>query len=223
MTRSRRRPGPLLCRLALCLLALAGLYSTMFAGGGFMGTGSLSYYTIQSNLWALGVTLAALALMLLGVAEPDWFKLLRFVLAVAILVTFLVFWTMLAPMMPPAYLPSLSNLSLHTLVPLLLLADTLFCDRGLPPTKKQVLFCVLPPVWYLLFAMVRAEVSDRVFADGSRYPYWFLDVDKLGWFRLWGGVGVFYWVLVVVALVLGLGYLLRWLKARRQVAVTKEG
>lgn len=220
MTDKRKSIYILILRLLTAAAACVGLYFTIFtAKDGFMGASSLCYYTIQSNLWVLLLTVAALIMMLAKIREPRWFGLLRFVIAVAIMVTFLVFWTMLAYTMPPSYLVTPSNLTLHTLVPLLTLFDALFIDPVVP-TSKQVLFCTLPPIYYLGFAMIRAEISSAPLAGGSRYPYWFLDVDKLGWFGFENGVGVFYWVLVVVALVLGIGYGLRALKkpltARRE-------
>ena len=47
------------------------------------------------------------------------------------------------------------------------------------------------------------------FILGRPVPCFFLDFTELGWFRIADGrIGVFYWVLIMIAIVLGLGYLL---------------
>lgn len=202
-------------RTVIVLLAFIGVYLTVFGSGdGFMSVAGLCFYTVQSNIWALLLEAVSLVFMLFSVGERLWFKITRLVVAVAITVTFLVFWTMLAPMMNLRYLVSPTNIILHTLVPLMTLADAAFIDRDYMPKKSHVLFCMIPPLAYLGFAMIRAEVSDMLLSADSKYPYWFLDVDKYSWFGFKNGVGVFYWVIVVVLIVLGLGYLIYALKNR---------
>lgn len=212
MTVKKKSYVDLAIRFIIIVLACAGIYVTVFGKDGFMSTSSLFYYTIQSNILVLLLELAAVILKLFGICEPEWFKLTRFVCAVAIAVTLLVFWTMLTSIVETAYLFTVSNLTLHTLVPLLTLFDEIVLDRGYIPSKKQIFFCTVPPLAYFAFAMILAKLSPTPAFGPSKYPYWFLDVDKFGWFGFENGLGVFYWVLIVAMLVLGLGFNIRLLK-----------
>ena len=141
-------------------------------------------------------------------------EIARFVVLVGITITFLVFWTVLAPRMEKDYLLSLNNLLVHTLVPLLFIADFFLFDRIAAPGKAEVLWSVIMPLYYFVFSLVHAAVNPKLeFQDGSRYPYFFLDVDKFGWFGFRNGPGVFWWSLIFFGLTLGLGYLYRYLQS----------
>lgn len=186
--------------------------------GGFMSGGGVLYYTIQSNLWVFLSTAAYLVLSVVSLftgAFPHLraLEIARFAVLVGITITFLVFWILLAPGVGTEYLLSRNNLLVHTLVPLLFIADFFLFDRIAPVGKLTALWSVAMPLYYFIFSLVHAAVNPNVsFSDGSRYPYFFLDLDKLGWFRLRRWPGVFWWVLILLALTLGLGYLYRFLQ-----------
>ena len=69
----------------------------------FMGNGTaLNFYTLQSNLWVFILELVLLVLTIIeDVKQVSIIKekmvVLKFVMTVAILVTFIVYWSMLAP------------------------------------------------------------------------------------------------------------------------------
>lgn len=206
-------------RAALLCACAAGVFGALFPReGGWMNDGIL-YYTIQSNLWVFLVTAVYLALSVAGLSTDSaagWraLEITRFAVLVGITITFLIFWAVLAPRMEREYLLSLNNLLVHTLVPLLFIADFFLFDRIAPIGKLAVLWSVSMPLYYFVFSLVHAAVNPKLeFEDGSRYPYFFLDVDRLGWFGFRSSPGVFWWALIFFGLTLGLGYLYRYLQS----------
>ena len=178
----------------------------------FMGNGTaLNFYTLQSNLWVFILELVLLVLTIIeDVKQISIIKekmvVLKFVMTVAILVTFIVYWSMLAPYVAQKNVLALSNVILHAISPILMLVDFLVFDREYTFKKNNVYLTIIPPLYYLIFAMVRAEVSDTVFTQGSRYPYWFIDIDTFGWLGNINGPGVIYWTILVLIGVEALGF-----------------
>lgn len=178
----------------------------------FMGNGTaLNFYTLQSNLWIFILELVLLVLTIIeDVKQISIIKekmvVLKFVMTVAILVTFIVYWSMLAPYVAQKNVLALSNVILHAISPILMLVDFLVFDREYTFKKNNVYLTIIPPLYYLIFAMVRAEISDTVFTQGSRYPYWFIDIDTFGWLGNINGPGVIYWAILVLIGVEALGF-----------------
>lgn len=208
---------PVLWRIVLLAACGAGVSGAVFRKkGGFMNAGGMLYYTNQSNVWVLLVTAVYLALTLVSgtsVTAGHALEIVRFAVLVGITITFLTFWILLAPHLEKVYLLSLNNLLVHTLVPLLFIADYFLFDRAAPLRGPEVLWCAALPLFYFIFTMVHAAVNPQLdFSNGTRYPYFFLDVDVLGWFRLRHGFGVFWWIVIMLGLTLGLGYLYNFLQ-----------
>jgi len=58
-----------------------------------------------------------------------------------------------------------------------------------------------------------ASLSGVEFGYGAKVPYFFLDFYQYGWFNLGSfPMGVFWWILIVLGIVLGIGALLLKLK-----------
>lgn len=202
-------------RAVLLIACGAGVFRTVFRRtDGYMNAGGILYYTIQSNLWVLLTTAVYLVLSVAGAAMAcRALEIARFAVLTGITLTFLVFWILLAPRMEKEYLLSLNNLLVHTLVPLLFIADFFLFNRIAPLRDAEVLWSAAMPLYYFVFSIAHAAVNPRLsFQGGGRYPYFFLDLDRFGWFRLRNGIGVFWWVLMILGLTLGLGYFYRFLQ-----------
>lgn len=94
------------------------------------------------------------------------------------------------------------DILIHYATPFCVIVDwLLFVPKGRYRWYHPLAWLLLP-LEYLLFAMLRAEVGGPL-PGGGRYPYFFLDLDVLGWGRLQANVAV----LAVAFAVLGyLGY-----------------
>jgi hypothetical protein len=210
MARKRRLLFSVVYRLILMAVCLTGLYLNLSGESGRLNPHNLIYYTVQSNLWVLAVTALTLFLSLNGNRPGkrplyQWVQILRYAAAVGITLTFLVFWAILSGMVGTAYLYTLNNLCVHTLVPVLFTLDFFLFDRGSAIKKPQILWAAAPPLYYLVFSLARAEFIRETLYTGSRYPYFFIDLDKYGWFGSSAGMGVLWWVLILLALVTGIG------------------
>ena len=178
-----------------------------------------TYFTQLSNLFAAGVTAARL---LSGRPLPR----LRYTAAVAVVLTFLVFLTLIAPQSADGFLAAYAqdhgaSLCLHLLIPALMTADYLLDARVLPRWRDWPLALLPPCVWFG-FILLLGALGVRWYA-GMAAPYPFLNyLAPAGWFGFrpetagagTAGVGVFYALLAMMALFLLAGAALTGLKRR---------
>lgn len=197
----------MIIRLFVFLLAAIGVGSSFF--GGFMSINALLYFTIQSNITIAAVAFAFFVIDILCLIKkkeyqiPRCLYIIKFLFTVAISLTFLVFWTMLAPTIAGSYLYSLQNVTCHTAVPVLAIIDWLLFSDGFESKKFDFLYGTAMPLYYLAFSMI-CSFSGIVFDErGTKVPYFFLDYEQNTWFSIGNGkIGVFYWIIVVVCIVL---------------------
>ena len=176
----------------------------------------LLYFTAQSNIW-LGVTFLLLALLPFHKNTPPTYQsrlyVLKYVFTVSIAITGLVFCGLLAPFSDETYRPwTVCNVFTHVITPTLAIADYFLDDFRLHLTTKHVFLSTLPPLAYCLFSSVLGAFHTD-FGRGVEYPYFFLNYrspagifgfsDQRPFF-----VGTFYWIVLFLLVVLGLGFLL---------------
>ena len=208
----------LIVRFIFIVVCYIGIYTNIIDTNenAFMGNGTaLNFYTIQSNILVLGTQVILLIYELfnekLKLRFSKIISILKFVSTTAITLTLLVFWGMLAPYMEVETLKSFSCILVHLIIPLGMILDFLFCKDEYEFEKKDIFFSLIPPVLYFVFCLVRAEVSKVTLTGGSRFPYWFIDIDVYGWLGNENGMGVLYWVMIIAIIVLfiaGVLYLL---------------
>ena len=96
---------------------------------------------------------------------------------------------------------SISNILLHYVVPIMVILDWFIFDRKNIFRWFDPLLWLIIPFVYFVFALIRAEFGGNLSGRNTRYPYFFIDVDALGW----PGV-MTYTAIIAVAFTL-LGYL----------------
>ncbi|MCL2002469.1 MAG: Pr6Pr family membrane protein [Oscillospiraceae bacterium] len=204
-------------RAGACLFAVAGLLKQIGVFSGTVSFRTFMYYTIQSNL--LAVTLFAyLAVKTAGslregaYGNAGWRPRLGMVCAVNVFLTFVVFWALLVPQgITSEYLLSFENLAVHAVTPLLCLFDyILFAPAG-RLKYRDVYYVCLFPLLYVVFTsaaglagyvyryegVLSGPFSSHIDIVPIRFPYFFLDFDKLGMavFVYIGGIMVFFLLL----------------------------
>lgn len=201
----------LLVEITLIAFGIYGLYLNFFSTG-FMGNGSmLLYFTIQSNIAILAIVIVFFALKIIQLITNkklinNFLLHLKFVFTVGITITFLVFFILLAPSQQPSYLSSMTNLTVHCLVPIFALVDFFFFDTDIKFNKFSPLSGTIFPLLYLFFVLICTQVGVRF--NGQFVPYFFLDFKTLGWFDISSkGIGVFYYILILLFFVILLCYL----------------
>lgn len=194
------------------VLILVGVLLNIFGGSDFMtGAKSLFYFTIQSNIvaaiiWTIDLVYDVRSLLGKEAVRHKVFNYFKLVAATGVSLTLIVFWTLLSPQMPVSYLYSIPNLTLHTFGPLLVILAYIFFVQDFKPKKTMIMVTWTFPLFYLAFAMILTAFQVD-FGHGMKVPYFFLDYETYGWFRISkAGIGVFYWCLIVLVLVYGIGY-----------------
>lgn len=201
----------ILFRVLMIAECMYGLYLNLFAGkGGFMNAGALRFYTLQSNILVLAVALISLGVTIseMVTGKPltkAWYPCLRSATAAAIMLTFGVFWLMLTGAGNAAYLKSAGNLTVHAITPILFVIDFLIFDRMTRLAVWTPFLSVIAPYLYLLYCLLTAKFMNPT----PRYPYWFLDLDAIGWLGNGQGLGVLHWILILSVLLTSLSFLFR--------------
>ncbi len=127
-------------------------------------------------------------------------------ITMCITVTFIIYHFILAPtafIMSPDYsLYSMRDIIVHYVVPFMMIFDWILLDKkGLYRITEPLLWIGLPYV-YLIFALVRGYFGGSITPGGSKYPYFFLDIEKVG------SAGVIKYTLGLTAFFIILGYLI---------------
>lgn len=189
----QNRVVALIYRLCAVSLILVALYLITGFSSGRPSLTMFVYYTIQSAIWGL-LLLAAAAIR----TARDWHSQgaggcsalspgLVGAVTLAVTITMLVYHFMLAPRMfamQSDYRPfTPRDILIHYATPLSVILDwLLFVPKGRYRWWNPLAWLALP-LGYLAFALVRAELGGPL-PGGGRYPYFFIDLDALGWGRL---------------------------------------
>ena len=124
----------------------------------------------------------------------------KFMCNIMILVTFLVYNILLAKDNTVLeYFTSTSNLLMHVILPVMFILDwILFYEHG--KTKWYYpLLCLIMPLIYVVFILIRAPFVQGL--DVTVYPYFFLDLNTLGWGGFLG------WVFALIVIFVAIGYI----------------
>lgn len=190
---------------------LGSLLACLSSGKFMTGGQVLLYFTIQSNIWIGLLCLFEAIMLLTNKVSNNLMKELKFIFTVSISLTGLVFCFILAPTMTNAF--TFSNVLTHVVCPLFAIIDFIFViDTKYP--RKSPLFATIPPLYYLAFASI-GYIAKWDFGSGAHFPYFFLNwgspAGAFGVTKELPFLGVFYWILIMIVLVLGIAYLLRLL------------
>ena len=217
----QNRKFALAFRLGALLFAVVGVLTQIGVFGGTISFSAFMFYTIQSNLLAI-VLFAMLAVRTAKSLHEGargtngWYPRFEMVCVVNVLLTFIVFWTLLAHILSMDYLMSFENIAVHGLTPLLVLADYMLFTEARHLNYRDVFYTCIFPLFYVIFTSI-AGLAGYVYhyvatfenywdaAPSSiapvRFPYFFLDFDRLGFI-------VFAYIAGIVVFILLLGHVM---------------
>ena len=209
-------------------LAIVGILGIIFTAqsSAFMGGGSVFFFfTVQSNIFIIVMSLLFLVNDVMLLINKKSFVnqtllLIKYVATVAITITFIVFFTLLAPLMGVDYLLSFNNFSLHAIVPILAIIDFILFDTDINLTYKNSLLATIAPISYVVFVYIGAIFKLR-YGENLYYPYFFLDFEKNGFF-FEKGFGIIPWIIILLAGICGLGFLYCLIIKLRQKSLSNE-
>lgn len=209
---SKRQQG-ISCLLKIIVILSAGIgtfLSAYAAEGTFMsGRMVFMYFTIQSNIAV--ALISAIGLFLMGRGKPisDLWYIIRFVGAVSITLTGVVFCFVLAPTLGDAAW-NLQNVLTHVIVPVAAVVDFFVTGISGRIRKRNTFWVIVPPILYAIYAGI-GFVLNWEFAVGTNYPYFFLNwgspAGAFGFTDELPYMGSMWWILALLAALLIVGYL----------------
>lgn len=197
-------------RMVLCCISALAVLLTF--GIFYVGQGIdaptwefLKYYTNISNYFVFVVSVIVLADNVKRVKNGEKYghnrkvRTLKFMTTIMILVTFLVYSILLGDPASVDFWTDLGNLAKHVFAPVLFILDFfLFDEHGTVGIFDPLKSVIIPLIYVVYIFILGAAI------DGFEYPYFFLDVNDIGY----GGVVL--WVLILLVVFIALGYLM-WL------------
>jgi hypothetical protein len=183
----KNRLVSLIYKIVVAASSLIGTLVLMGYSGSF-NWGLFKFYTIQSNVLC-SVFFAAAAAHAVGVIKKSGTRgaatlapHFKGAVMIAITVTLLVYQLLLASTpfsMDGGGVGGVGGLMVHLYTPLLVILDwVLFDEKGRFNVYDPPRWAVIP-LCYVVFAMIAAPLG-LTYIQGSRYPYFFLDVDTIG-------------------------------------------
>ena len=191
--------------------AVAGVLISAYASKDtFMGGGRVfMYFTIQSNV-AIALIACVGAVFLLSKKQTgELWSIILFVGTVSITLTGAVFTFVLAPTLGP-FAWVIQNVLTHVIVPVAAIADFFVVGPYGVIRRRHVFYVVLPPLAYAIYAGI-GYLAGWEFSEGTRYPYFFLNwgspAGAFGFTNELPFMGVVWWILALLVLLLVVGYL----------------
>lgn len=216
----------ILIKAALVIIGTLGIILTAQSSAFMGGASVFFFFTVQSNIFIMLMALIFLINEVVVLITKKSFinqalLHIKYVATIAITVTFLVFFTMLAPLMGVDYLLSFNNFSLHAIVPILAIIDFFLFDKDINLTYKTSLFATISPISYVIFVYIGA-IFKLQYGENLYYPYFFLNIDTNGFFFEKGTMGVIPWVIILLGAIIGLGCLYCFFMKLRQKGLKKS-
>lgn len=195
------------CISGLGVILTFGFFETKGAPSFRISDTFWQFYTNLSNYYcfAIGVAVCASTIKKLRRGERKGnntcVPTLKFCGVVMIMVTFFVYIILLGDVTSPNFWNSLGNLCYHVAAPILFIVDFAVFDEHKKIKILDPLKTLVMPLIYVVYILIYGAICRAVGADFD-YPYFFLNVDKLGY------GGVIGWVAILLVIFTAVGYLL---------------
>lgn len=184
---------------------------------GVVITNFFSFFTILSNVGACATLVIGAVLFFTrgrrDDVEPRWFAVLLVCVTTYMLVTGIVYNTLLRNIpLPQGETLGWSNELLHVVVPIFLLLDLLFAPRRRALDFTAVWAVVAFPIVWVIYTLLRAPlvVNPRT-GELGWWPYPFLNWTTVPG----GGWGVLGYVIVIALVIIAIGFFGIWVGRRR--------
>lgn len=172
------------------------------------GSTVFMYFTIQSNILIALVCMIGIYFLLKNKNNNIWY-LIKLVSTISITLTGLVFCFVLAPTMGiEAW--GLANVLTHVIVPVMSIVDFFVVGINSNYKKTDVFYVIIPPLLYAIYAGIGYALNWK-FTPTTNYPYFFLNwgskAKAFGFSSELPFIGVVWWILLLLGLLIGLGFL----------------
>lgn len=217
----KNRVTQLVFQTVYCVLAVIGFLNSLgYFSAKFNGEFYV-YYTNLSNYICMGFMFVVLVNTIKSANKKedgycDVSPKFNFMCVIMIMVTFFVYNILLANENTVVeYFTSISNMLMHVILPIMFVLNWVLFYEHNSLKWFYPLLCVIMPLLYVCFILIRATFLKGA-TNVTVYPYFFLNVEKLGW----GGFAM--WILVLLVVFVALGYLLYVLDNLKRFKETKK-
>ena len=171
-------------KVVLCIVGIFSLVASTGVLDGNMNLNIFSMFTTLSNLLCVIYFILDIVYLIHNYNNKnmvEWFPLLKGITTMAITLTLIVAHFVLRMSFSFDSFYNMSFLGLHYIVPFMTILDwILFDNKGLIKVYSPLIWMIAPTV-YMIVAYVSAFFGNGIGVNGdSKYPYNFLDIDKLG-------------------------------------------
>ena len=200
----------LVLKSILIISVIIGVIVSATSESEFMsGNMIFMYFTIQSNILIAIVCLIGLIFLLKNFKANRIWYVIKLVSTISITLTGLVFTFMLAPTLG-SQAWNLANILTHVIVPVSAVVDFFVVGINMYFKKKDVIYVIIPPLLYAIYAGIGYKL-DWKFTTEYNYPYFFLnwgsEAGAFGFSNELPFIGVMYWIILLLLLLIGLGFL----------------
>ena len=216
----KNRLAQIIFQVVYCTLSVFGILGSFGYFNADFNDDVLLYYTNLSNYICMGFMFFALVTTIKKANKNESglvnvAPVFNFLCVIMILVTCIVYNVLLAKENSVShYFLTIQNLLLHLILPIMYIVHwAIFCEHG-KLRWYHPLMCIIMPLIYVAFILIRS-----LFVSGSNgtlvYPYFFLNVDNLGW------GGVFGYIIVLLVIFIAIGYVFyvcdNWKAIRKKI------
>lgn len=188
-------------RTIFVTLGVVGILSSL---GWFNREYNINWYVFYTNLSNyICIIVMFISLIFSAKGKDTVLPRFRFYCLIMILVTFFVYNILLSNEHTPyTYFTDISCTLLHCVLPIMYFLDwLLFCKRNTLKVVDPILSVIMPLI-YVAYIVIRSSLITHPAKGVVIYPYFFLNLGKLGWSGFLG------WVGVLLAIFIALGYIL---------------
>ena len=181
----------LIFRVIIIMFCSLGLYLNSGIPNGEFARYMLVFFTIQSNLLCFGYFSVVLFQNIKDIKSKGIHGTTRILprfkggVTLMIAVTFLIYHTVLVPQFTANSTDynifTMQNLTVHYIVPILVIIDWILFDEKLSFKWFDPFIWLSLPIIYFVFILIRARLGSIIEILSSYYPYFFIDVDLIGW------------------------------------------
>ncbi len=193
-------------------------------------------FTKFTTLSNIGVGIALLLFLIADIIRlkygkdirKQWMYVFKFVMTLAIFVTFLIYICVLAPTSKSGFLGAYflhgaRSFCAHFVSPILAILDFFLFDDGYKPKKTHAVVAITSMLVYVVYVIIAAECFGVRWSNDMKAPYNFLNYGApTGWFGFdlslisskTLGVGVAFALIVLLAVFMALGQLFIQLKTK---------
>lgn len=171
-------------KMTIFLSAFIGILIQSGLLNGNLNISIFNYYTLISNV--LCMVYFFIDFIYLIKHKKNIYPKLKGTLTMGITVTGVVYHFMLSKtMFNMGSSLLISNILLHYIVPIFSVLDYILFDEFGNYNKRSPFLWVLIPDLYFLYVIIGVKIGiDFNLYQESRYPYFFIDVDTIGWFNV---------------------------------------